>query len=104
MKTNIRQWGIIVLLAILNSGCTSIRARTEAPDKKWGVYPGVRKDVNEMSGIFNGQRPKSGWQNGMVATILTLDLPFSALFDTVAAPYDLYHSQGASGEAGESPK
>ncbi len=26
----------------------------------------------------------------MIATLLVLDLPFSTVFDTVVAPYDLY--------------
>ncbi len=89
MKADVGKWGIICLLTVL-SGCSSIRARTEILQKEWTVYPGVKQDVKEMDEIFSGQRQKPGWVNGMVASILVFDLPFSAIFDTVAAPYDLY--------------
>jgi uncharacterized protein YceK len=103
MKANVGKWGIIVLLSVLSSGCSSIRARTETLDKEWTVYPGVQQDVKEMGEIFSGQRPEPGWINGMVASILIFDLPFSAVFDTIVAPYDLYriYTPKASGETRE---
>ncbi len=105
MKADVGKWGIICLLTVL-SGCSSIRARTDTFQKEWTVYPGVQQDVKEMDEIFSGQRQKPGWVNGMVATILTFDLPFSAVFDTVAAPYDLYriYTPKSSGEVPESSR
>ena len=104
MKTDVGKWGIIILLSVLSSSCSSIRARTEILDKEWTVYPGVQQDVKEVGEIFGGERPKPEWINGMVASILILDLPFSAVFDTLATPYDLYriYTPKASAEATES--
>ena len=103
MKANAGKWCVIFLLSALSSSCSSIRARTETLDKEWTVYPGVQRDVKEMDEIFSGERQKPGWINGMVASILIIDLPFSAVFDTVATPYDLYriYAPKASGEARE---
>ena len=104
MKADFGKWGIIVLLSVLGSGCSSIRARTETLDKEWTVYPGVQQDAKEVGEIFSGERPKPGWINGLVASILIVDLPFSVVFDTIAAPYDLYriYTPKVSGEARES--
>jgi uncharacterized protein YceK len=80
-------------------GCSSIRARYDILDENnaWKIYPGVRQDVNEMGRIAKGQPLKNGeesaipgWVKGVVAVILVFDLPFSTVFDTVVAPYDLY--------------
>lgn len=71
-------------------GCSSIRARTEFSDKQWTVYPGIRQDAKDLGGIFGGKSSDPVWTRGMVTTMLFLDLPFSAVFDTVAMPYDLY--------------
>jgi uncharacterized protein YceK len=91
MKADVGKWAAIVFLSVLVSGCSSIRARTEIlDDKEWTVYPGVRQDVKEMGDVFSGERPGRRWLNGVVASILVLDLPFSAVFDTMAAPYDWY--------------
>jgi len=90
MKNDFGKWGIVVLLGILISGCSSIRARTETADNRWTVYPGVQQDVKEMGEIFSGERQESAWINGLVTSMLVIDLPFSAVFDTVVAPYDLY--------------
>ncbi len=107
MKNNIGKWGIIVLASALSAGCSSIRARTDVLDhKEWTVYPGVQQDVKELGEIFRGERQKPGWVNGEVATILILDLPFSAVFDTAATPYDLYriYDPKDSGKARESSR
>ena len=71
-------------------GCSSIRARTETPDKEWTVYPGIQLDVNETGELFSGKRSEPDWVKGLIAVILIADLPFSTVFDTVAVPYDLY--------------
>ena len=104
MKTNVEKWAVVVLLGTLASGCSSLRARAEILDQDWTVYPGVQQDTKELGDVFSGERPGSGWINGLVASILIFDLPFSAVFDTMAAPYDLYriYTPEASGEAHES--
>jgi uncharacterized protein YceK len=110
MKADVGKWTVIVLLSALAAGCSSIRARTEVLDNEWTVYPGVRQDVKEMGEIFGGERPASGWLNGLVTSILIFDLPFSAIFDTFVLPYDVYRvrtpsaSEAATGDAStESP-
>lgn len=99
MKSDVRIWVVIVFLSILTLGCSSIRARTDVQDdSEWTIYPGVQQDVKEMGKLvksespesFDDDRSKPGWVKGMIATILVIDLPFSAVFDTVVAPYDLY--------------
>lgn len=90
MKADCGKWAIIVLLSVLGSACTSIRARTDVLDKTWTVYPGVQQDAKELDDIYNGKLQKPKWINRMVASILVLDLPFSGVFDTLATPYDLY--------------
>jgi uncharacterized protein YceK len=90
MKSGIGRWSVVVLLSSLVSGCSSIRARTETPDKEWTVYPGIQRDVKDTDGLFSGKSSDPAWAKGMIATMLVVDLPFSAVFDTIVAPYDLY--------------
>jgi uncharacterized protein YceK len=99
MKFNFGRRTAVVLLSLLMLGCSSIRARYDILEEnhEWMVYPGVRRDVNDMGRLVRGQplQPdegglEPGWVKGIVAFILTFDLPFSTVFDTVVAPYDLY--------------
>ena len=90
MKSDIGRLAMVVLMSLLMIGCSSIRARTETPDKEWIVYPGIQLDVKETGELFSGKRSEADWIKGLIATILIADLPFSAVFDTVVAPYDLY--------------
>ncbi|MFZ2171356.1 MAG: YceK/YidQ family lipoprotein [Methylococcaceae bacterium] len=90
MKSDIKIWAVVVLTSFLIIGCSSIRARTETPDKEWTVYPGIQQDVKETGELFGGERSEPDWIKGVIAAILIADLPFSAVFDTFAAPYDLY--------------
>jgi uncharacterized protein YceK len=99
MKSNIGKWTAVMLLSMAMLGCSSLRARTDIVDEnnEWKVYPGVRQDVKEMGRIVKGRPMKPdtesaepGWVRGVVAVILVLDLPFSLVFDTLVAPYDLY--------------
>lgn len=80
----------IVFVSIFIFGCSSIRARNDTAAEDWTVYPGVQQDVKEMGEILSSQRKEPVWVKGLVTTILIADLPFSAVFDTLAAPYDLY--------------
>lgn len=90
MKSDIGRLAVVVLISVLMLGCSSIRARTENPDKKWTVYPGVQLDVKDTSELFKGKSSDPAWIKGVMTTIFIVDLPFSAVFDTVVAPYDLY--------------
>ena len=106
MKLVIGKWVMIFLMSFLMLSCSSIRARTETSDNKWKVYPGVRQDVKDFGGLFSDKSSDPDWIKGVMATIYTVDLPFSAVFDTVVVPYDLYriHTQKNSREAGELSK
>ncbi|TRW92702.1 YceK/YidQ family lipoprotein [Candidatus Methylobacter oryzae] len=90
MKSAIGRWITVIFISLVMLGCSSIRARTETPDEKWQVYPGIRRDVKDADVIFSGKSSDPVWAKGMVTTMLVLDLPLSAVFDTVAMPYDLY--------------
>ncbi|MBL6987270.1 MAG: YceK/YidQ family lipoprotein [Methylobacter sp.] len=90
MKSNIERWIAVVLMSFLVVSCSSIRARTETAEKDWTVYPGIRQDIKDMGGPFSGKSSSPAWSKGLVTTILIADLPFSAVFDTLVAPYDLY--------------
>jgi uncharacterized protein YceK len=90
MMSAIGRWITVVFISFFMLGCSSIRARTETPDKEWTVYPGIQRDIKDTGGVFSGKNPDSVWAKGMVTTLLLLDLPFSAVFDTVVMPYDLY--------------
>jgi uncharacterized protein YceK len=106
MKSNIGIWAVVVLMSFLMFGCSSIRARTETPDKDWTVYPGIQQDVKETGELFSGERSEPDWVKGLITAILIADLPFSAVFDTVVVPYDLYriYIPKYFGEANESSK
>lgn len=106
MKSDIGIWVAVVLMCFLMFGCSSIRARTETPGKKWTVYPGIQLDVKETDQLFSSERSEPDWIKGLIAAILIADLPFSAVFDTVVAPYDLYriYTPNSSGEANESSR
>lgn len=99
MNFTIGRRASVILLSMLMLGCSSIRARYDILEEnnEWKTYPGVRQDVKEMGSIVRGQPLKNGeesaepgWIKGVVAAILIFDLPFSTVFDTVVAPYDLY--------------
>lgn len=60
------------------------------PEKEWTLYPGIRQDVKDMGGTLSGKRSDPAWVKGWVTTLLVLDFPFSAAFDTVVLPYDIY--------------
>ena len=106
MKLVIGKWAMIFLMSFLIAGCSSIRARTETSNKEWTVYPGIRQNVKDMGGLFSGKNSDPVWLKGVMATIYTIDLPFSAVFDTVVTPYDLYqmHTPKNSGQTHESSR
>jgi len=104
VKTTTGTLIVVILLSTCIPGCSSIRARNGSSAQQWNVYPGTRQDVQEIGEIVSGQRKDPLWVQAIVTTILLVDLPVSSLFDTLAAPYDLYrnHRPGqASAEAGK---
>ena len=90
MKYDIVRWAVVIFMSLLMFGCSSIRARTETPDKEWTVYPGIQLDVKVMGELFSGKSSEPYWIKGVMTTIYMGDLPFSTVFDTVVMPYDLY--------------
>lgn len=90
MRCDAGRWAVVILLGVAMLGCSSIRARNEIPNEKWMVYPGTRKDAEDMGEIFKGERAEPGWIQGIITTMLIIDLPISTTFDTVVVPYDVY--------------
>ncbi|MDD5461191.1 MAG: YceK/YidQ family lipoprotein [Methylococcales bacterium] len=90
MKFNIGRWAVVILMSLLMLNCSSIRARNDISANEWTVYPGIKKDIKETGELFGGKRSESGWVKGLITSFLIIDLPFSAVFDTIVAPYDLY--------------
>jgi uncharacterized protein YceK len=103
MKSDIGRWIAVVFMGFFMLSCSSIRARTETSEKDWTVYPGIRQDIKDTGGLFSGKSSDPAWIKGLVTTILIVDLPFSVVFDTVVAPYDLYriYAPKYSGETTE---
>jgi uncharacterized protein YceK len=97
MKSGLGIWAASVLMSLLMFGCSSIRARTETPDNKWTVYPGIQRDLKESDELFSRKRPEPDWVKGVIAAILIADLPFSTVFDTILVPYDLYRVYTSKG-------
>ena len=67
---------LVALFAVGSSGCASFITRRFDDDRK--PYPGVRADIESLK---PGEEGSSAWW--------LLDLPFSALYDTLALPFDL---------------
>ena len=91
----------LALLTLLNSGCTSIRARTEMPDDDWAVYPGLRRDVSDLNDAFTGKLKGQAWSPVVVAPILVADMPVSVGLDTVGLPYDIYRVTSLPAESAQ---
>ena len=77
------------LLLSLN-GCSSVMSHTGADQ---GYYAGTRANVNMM---------KSEDTSWAMMPLLAVDLPFSAVMDTVLLPYDYLRS--GNDKTAESPK
>ncbi|MGL4858791.1 MAG: YceK/YidQ family lipoprotein, partial [Enterobacteriaceae bacterium] len=65
---------------ILVSGCASIMSHS-GPYQ--GYYPGVRSNAEAL------QHEQTGWA---MTPLLVLDMPLSAVADTLLLPYDAYRS------------
>jgi uncharacterized protein YceK len=82
----------LLLLAIgspLVSGCGTLFDTVGGPDDDHLYYRGVRKDV-------------AGVKNGMAT--MALDVPFSAVADTLMAPSIAYHQMAASARTKQNMK
>ena len=60
------------------SGCSSIMSHSGG---KEGLYPGTRANAKTLSD------PETSWA---IKPLAALDLPFSAVMDTVLLPWDMY--------------
>jgi uncharacterized protein YceK len=92
----------ICCLALLESGCASICARTgqvepDVPKIYPGVYPGPQLLIYEL------KTPRGVEHNVMVRTCGIIDFPLSAALDTVLLPFDWPYSacQRRASEEGE---
>jgi len=107
MKKNII---MVMLLGLMQSGCASIislkrtpRADISPRDQAYArqVYGGTRTDWHEARSWIPG--PSWAWPVGIV---IFLDLPFSAVADTVALPFTIPYNlmmknEGASNKTPE---
>lgn len=92
---------IITLLLSLSlaslTGCASIEAHTDGRDKH--VYPGVRSTVRQLK-----EAKSQWWDSTCVRVMMVIDLPLSAIFDTLCLPCDIIGQAKASrSESSEKP-
>lgn len=80
MKTLIRILLLGYMLTLLG-GCSSVMTHTGGGEK--GVYPGTRTSVEHLGddAISWGYKP-----------LIALDLPFTAVMDTVLLPWDIFRT------------
>ena len=81
---------ILTVLFMMNTGCSSIRARNDQREDQWTVYPGIKRDVADLGDAFGGKIKGDSWSPAVVVPILLADMPCSTAMDTVALPYDLF--------------
>ncbi|SUC34177.1 Predicted periplasmic lipoprotein [Providencia rustigianii] len=77
-------------LTVTLSGCSSIMTHAGPTDS---YYPGTKNSVDML------QNEDTGW---VVKPLLVIDLPFTALMDTLLIPLDYIKSDG--NQASDSPK
>lgn len=63
-------------------GCSSVMSHTGG---KEGTYPGTRASVQMLSS-------DTGWGT---KSLVTLDMPFTAILDTLLLPWDLYRTDNS---------
>ncbi|UBX50634.1 YceK/YidQ family lipoprotein [Providencia alcalifaciens] len=78
------------LLTLTLSGCSSIMTHAGPTDS---YYPGTKNSVDML------QHEDTGW---VIKPLLVIDLPFTALMDTLLIPVDYMHSSSSQEE--NSPK
>ncbi|AGB80414.1 Predicted periplasmic lipoprotein [Serratia rubidaea] len=77
-------------LLLATSGCSSVMSHS-GPDM--GYYPGTRASMNLL------KDKETGWA---MKPLVALDLPFSAVMDTVLLPYDYLRAD--SDKTADSPR
>ncbi|OON40300.1 hypothetical protein BTJ39_09960 [Izhakiella australiensis] len=85
-----RTAGIVICLSLAGSGCSSVMTHT-GPDQ--GYYPGTRASASMVADSNNG------WP---LRSLAAIDLPFSALMDTLLLPMDYIRS--GSDKSKDSPR
>ncbi|MEO6994762.1 MAG: YceK/YidQ family lipoprotein [Lacunisphaera sp.] len=80
MKSHTVRIVTLTLFTIAASGCASIGARQGAQEHK--PYQGVNDDVHYLANPSEADHPSLQWLN-------IIDLPFSAVLDTILLPFDL---------------
>ncbi|WP_289994888.1 YceK/YidQ family lipoprotein [Photorhabdus laumondii] len=90
MKSNKLILFCVTLGWLLISGCTSIMIHS-GPSR--GYYPGAKTDIEML------RDQDTGW---VMKPLLAIDLPFSALLDTLLLPYDYIKSD--EDQSASSPK
>ncbi len=82
MPLGVRQITLLLTgsLLLLGSGCSSVMTRV-GPNQ--GYYAGTKNDIEMI------QSEESGWA---MRPLLALDLPLSAVADTLLLPYDYYRA------------
>ncbi len=92
---------IFALIAIFSVGCTSIGQRSKSPTafnreepNHFFVYRGVKRNCVFVGRLFNPppkanpyDAPGIEWQ--LMGVVGIFDMPFSAIFDTFALPFDI---------------
>ena len=80
---------IILLIASISSlsGCATYVYRTDGGAK--GVYPAVKTDFNMMDYVLNAHGGSPASIAIPAVILLAIDVPVSAVIDTVLLPYDL---------------
>ncbi|WP_428944624.1 YceK/YidQ family lipoprotein [Pantoea sp. FN060301] len=83
--------GLLACLSVASTtGCSSLMSHT-GPDQ--GYYPGTRASYETVTNA------DSGW---VMRPLAAVDLPFSAVMDTLLLPWDYYRS--GSDKAADSPR
>ncbi|MFJ2976033.1 YceK/YidQ family lipoprotein [Kluyvera sp. NPDC087067] len=67
----------------LSGGCSSVMSHTGG---KEGTYPGTRASTEMLGDNENGWATKS---------LIALDMPFTAVMDTVLLPWDLFRKDSS---------
>ena len=84
MKTLSALCGVVVVIGVSASGCSSISARLKNDDRFYpGVYPGVRNTAYYLG------HPEEQDMAPVILPVAVIDLPLSVALDTVLLPWDL---------------
>jgi uncharacterized protein YceK len=88
-------------MLMLTGGCATINSRQSGPEKKEGVYPGIRYDAEFFWLCVTGnsvfQTHSSGWVvpfagYTIIPLLTAVDMPISIVTDTLLLPFDIHQS------------